>query len=343
MTMRVLSIGELWEGGTCLERARVLAAVGWNVVQFDTTPYKRGGNRIRAGLQHRLLWGPDVARFNRDVLQAARAAGRLDVVWVDKGRWLHANVLDELKRLTGAVAVHYTPDPAFTVHNSRHFDASVPLYDLCITNKRYELETYRSKGAREVLFTWQGIDDRFERIADCGRIDSRPVDVVFVGHAEPHYVTTLESVRSVTENLRVHGPGWERIARRRPAWQGIAAEPVWADAFPATLARGRIGMGLLSKLCPDAFTTRSFEVPAAGAMLLAERTADHQELFQEDREAVFFDSADELRDKLRYYLSREAIRRRIAEAGRARVLANYHWRHVLAPAIRRIEEMRFAQ
>jgi len=25
------------------------------------------------------------------------------------------------------------------------------------------------------------------------------------------------------------------------------------------------------------------------------------------------------------------------------VLANYHWRHVLAPAIRRISEMRFAK
>jgi spore maturation protein CgeB len=84
-------------------------------------------------------------------------------------------------------------------------------------------------------------------------------------------------------------------------------------------------------------------VPAAGAMLLAERTADHEELFQEDREAVFFGSTDELKEKLRFYLSKEDVRRRIAEAGRARVFANYHWRHVLAPATRRIEEIRFAR
>jgi glycosyltransferase involved in cell wall biosynthesis len=338
--MKVLYVGQLWEGGTCRERAKVLAERGWQLIAFDITPYLRASSRILASVQHRALWGPDVARFNRDVLQAARAAGRLDIIWIDKGRWLRAATLEELKRGSRALAIHYTPDPGFTVHQSRHFDACLPLYDLCITTKRYELQAYRRKGAREVMFTWQGIDDRFERLAACAHLDGRPLDVVFVGHVEPHYVETLEKVRAITKNMRVHGPGWEHLARWRDSWRGIAAEPVWADALPEALARGRIGLGLLSKRCPDAFTTRSFEVPAAGAMLLAERTADHLELFEEDREAVFFDSSEELSEKLRFYLQREGIRRRIAEAGRARVLANFHWRHVLAPAAARVEEMR---
>jgi spore maturation protein CgeB len=340
--VKALYIGDLSQGGTCLERAKVLADFGWEVLQFDIIPYLRGSGRICAALQHRLLLGPDVARFNQDVVRITRPVRRLDVIWVDKGRWLHAAALDEMKRTTGAITVHYTPDPAFTVHNSRHFDACLRLYELCITTKRYELDTYRSKGTKEVLFTWQGVDDRFERIAACGTFDTRPVDVAFVGHVEPHYVKILECAGSVTKNISVNGPGWERIARRLPAWQGIASGPVWADALPATLARGRIGLGLLSKLYPDAFTTRSFEVPAAGAMLLAERTADHLEIYEEDREAVFFDSQEELCDKLKFYLAHEDIRRRIAEAGRTRVLANYHWRHVLAPAIRRVEEVRNA-
>lgn len=337
--MKVLYVGQLWEGGTCRERAKVLAERGWQLIAFDITPYLRASSRILASVQHRALWGPDVARFNRDVLQAARAAGRLDIIWIDKGRWLRAAALEELKRRSRALAIHYTPDPAFTLHQSRHFDACVPLYDLCITTKRYELEAYRRKGAREVMFTWQGIDDRFERLAACAQLDGRPLDVVFVGHVEPHYVETLEKVRAITKNMRVHGPGWERLARWRDSWRGIAAEAVWADALPEALARGRIGLGLLSKMCPDAFTTRSFEIPAAGAMLLAERTADHLELFEEDREAVFFDSSEELSEKLRFYLQHEEIRRRIAEAGRARVLANFHWRRVLAPAAARVEEM----
>jgi spore maturation protein CgeB len=338
--VRALYIGQLWQGGTCKERAKVLEEAGWEVVHFDMTPYLRGSNRVMASLQHRSLWGPDVTRFNRDVAAAARAAGRLDVIWADKARWLRTATLAELKQITGALAVYYTPDPAFTVHTSRHFDACLPLYDLCVTTKRYELETYRRKGAKQVMFTWQSIDDRFARSAACARFEGRAVDAVFVGHVEEHYVRVLESIRLVTRSIRVHGPGWERMARKSASWQGIAAAPVWAEALPEALAQGRVGIGLLSKLCPDAFTTRSFEVPAAGAMLLAERTADHLELFEEDREAVFFDTLEELPDKLRYYLAHEPVRRRIAEGGRSRVLANFHWRHVLMPAIRRIEETR---
>ncbi|GAB4369614.1 MAG: hypothetical protein Kow00128_16010 [Deltaproteobacteria bacterium] len=90
---QVLYIGELWNGGTCLERAKVLGEHGWQIVQFDVTPYIRSSNRVLAGLQHRLLWGPDIERLNRDVITAARNTGPIGVVWVDKGRWLHASTL----------------------------------------------------------------------------------------------------------------------------------------------------------------------------------------------------------------------------------------------------------
>lgn len=64
----------------------------------------------------------------------------------------------------------------------------------------------------------------------------------------------------------------------------------------------------------------------------AERTSEHQELFEEDREEVFCSTADELCDKLRFYLRTDDARRRIAEAGRKRCLASYHWSHVLSPS-----------
>ena len=82
----------------------------------------------------------------------------------------------------------------------------------------------------------------------------------------------------------------------------------------------KIALGLLSHANRDRHTSRSFEIPACGGFMLAERTAEHQHFFAEDREAVYFDTFDEMMDKIRYYLRDDAARTRIAAAGHRRCL-----------------------
>lgn len=74
----------------------------------------------------------------------------------------------------------------------------------------------------------------------------------------------------------------------------------------------------------DRHVMRTFEIPACGAFMLAERTDEHLELFEENREAAYFGSVEELLDKVRYYLSHEDERQRIAKAGYRRVTAGRH-------------------
>ena len=74
-------------------------------------------------------------------------------------------------------------------------------------------------------------------------------------------------------------------------------------------------------------------------MLLAERTGDHLELFDEGVEAEFFSDSDEMMDKLKYYLANESARLRMAEAGQRKVLMDYSWKSVLMPVIKMISEI----
>ena len=338
--LRIGYIGELWAGGTCLARANALGDHGWKVARFDTTPYLRDDSRMVRALQHRFLSGPHVRRFNLDLVDFVKQVAPLDIVWIDKGRWVYPSTLQRIKMLTGSLSVHYTPDPAFSVHTSRHFERSLPVYDLCITTKRYEVERYRDNGAKRVLFTWQGIDDRFVNCARCGAIgDADRSGIVFIGHGEKHYNHLLMAVAGKHEGLKIWGDGWERYARKHPELRPfVKGGPLWGKDYVVGLASARIGLGLLSKYCPDQFTGRTFEIPASGTMLIAERTGDHQELFEEGDEAEYFSSVDELNDKITYYINNDTARERIAERGRQRALSCYHWKHALSSAIRIIED-----
>lgn len=331
--MIVLYIGQLSHGGTCAARSEVLQVNGFTVIRFDITPYTKG-NRLVQSLQHRLLDGPQVRQLNHDLLNFASQFSSVDAVWVDKGRWIFPKTLEALRKRFSAILVHYTPDPAFSVHTSRHFINGLKFYDLVITTKRYEVEKYRAFATGEVLFSLQGVDERFARIDDCSRIDSSRNGAVFIGHCEDHYIRQLGHIASAGLPIGIWGAGWTRAAKRYSCLDGaVKGVGIFGDPYVQTLATGAVGIGLLSKLCPDAYTTRTFEIPASGALLLAEDTPEHRELYAEGDEAEFFSSHEELVDKLAYYLANDVKRINMARKARDKTLQHYTWAKVLNPAL----------
>ncbi len=158
----VLCVAACQPGHTTVARVAALRANGFNVQVFDTSATILSGPRVLRALEDRLLIGPRFAALNRRLIQQVSSKPPVEVVWVDKGRWLYPKTLLRMKTLLpNATFIHYTPDPAFYGHRSRHFEASVKLYDICVTTKEYELDWYRSVGAQKVIFTLQGVDDRF--------------------------------------------------------------------------------------------------------------------------------------------------------------------------------------
>lgn len=332
MRPNFLYVGQLWEGGTCLERMKALASMGCQITPFDSTHWLVNYCRWKRAIAHRLNFGEPVSDLNHALQQFSETLKGITHVWIDKGRWIYPKTLIALRDITNATLVHYTPDPQLVHHKSRHFLASLPLYDLVVTTKPFEVTAYSTAGARKVLLVLQGYDSRVMNVAP-SRTDHEIYgsDVCFIGHFERHYAARLRAAAISSGRLRIWGPGWKRYAFLHPwAKSYMAGDGLWGNKYPVAIQCSKIALGLLSKRIPETTTTRTFEIPAAGGFLLAERTEDHLKLFEEGKEAEFFWSDEELRDKISFYLREDNLRNRIAQAGYFRCIkSGYHTRNEL--------------
>lgn len=98
------------------------------------------------------------------------------------------------------------------------------------------------------------------------------------------------------------------------------------DRLAKAIANAKVSLGFLRKENRDDYTQRTFEIPACGGVLLAERSRRHCEYYREGEEAEFFESAGgaELVSKLQVLLRENTRREQIRTAGRQAVLAGKH-------------------
>ena len=143
-------------------------------------------------------------------------------------------------------------------------------------------------------------------------------DVTFIGHWEPTTETHILSLREAGFQVRVWGGGWYRARDR----QLRATTESYGEDYVKTLAAAKICLCFLSKWNRNQSAGRTFEIPAIGGFLLAERTADHVGYYAEGREAEFFAGRDELLGKARFYLDHTDRREAIAAAGHHRCLTS---------------------
>ena len=86
----------------------------------------------------------------------------------------------------------------------------------------------------------------------------------------------------------------------------------------------KIPLIFLSKINHDTYTSRCFEIPAAGAFIFCPYNEDMDSMFAENKEAVYYRTKEEFVEKLCYYLAHDDEREAIAKAGRERLLKDGH-------------------
>ncbi len=317
---RVLYLGSLAPGGTCGMRLRAFRDLGHCVEAVESG--LASGGRAWDALRFKLGHPRDAAGAVAELRRLGRGGG-FDLLWLDKVLILPPGALAEFREHNpGAVVAGYSLDNMLLRHNrSARFLRCLPLHDVYFTTKSFAVDPLRELGAPRVEFVDNAYDPHTHRPVALTDEDRSvyDADVGFVGTFERARAEALLALARDGLEVRVFGNGWG-------AWRDlngrldVTGRPAVGDAYAKALCGARVNLCFLRRMNGDRQTTRSVEIPACGAFMLAERTAEHQALFEEGREAAFFSGQLELAAKARFYLEHPEERLRIAAAGRKRCL-----------------------
>jgi spore maturation protein CgeB len=302
-------------------------------------PDKKAGRSFFISVQGRLGLGPIVELAEQILIQEITRF-KSDILWIEGGFFVSKETLETIHRKFHCMIVHYTPDSLFAPGMSnRCMRHAISAYDAVVTTKEQDFSTYKQLGARRIIFSLQGFDPGIHRpvsLTSDERLEFG-CDVSFVGQYMNDRADSLNYLcTSQKLNLRIYGFGWQSHAVPKRLRQ-LFCGPAIGDDYAKVVCASKIVLGFLNHKVGDTFTTRTFEIPACGGFLLAERTSMHQKLFVEDSEAVFFSSNEELVDKVNFYLANENERERIAKAGHRKVMASrYTWEKLIEKIISEI-------
>jgi spore maturation protein CgeB len=332
--MRIIFVGDLSSYARARQRYLALQDLGHSVAGLSWVPLETELEpNSKPPLWQRVLrkagYPIDLVRLNRR-LEPTIAEHQSDLLWIEKANTIFPSTYQSLKRnFPNLKIVYYSEDDIYLRDNrSEYLRRSLSLFDMVYTTKPRNVDELPTLGARNVFCIFQAYDRNFHQPLRLSEQDQAlwGADVGFVGFFERDRAEKMLFLAQNGIKVRVWGFNWQAWPHQHPNLI-LEGKPVHNEDFVKVLNATRINLNFLRKINRDRHTSRSLEIPACQAFMLAERTEEHLQLFEEGREADFFESPEELLAKVQYYLDHETQRQQIAKAGRDRCIKSGYSHH----------------
>ena len=333
-SLHIAYIGPEW--GTSLHRARALQRLGHAVTLIDPWSWLGRSKWVGRWLHHAGGLGVGL-RIDRRLFEAV-AAARPELIFVNQGEFLGPALLRRLRTLDVPI-VNHTNDNPFSGRDGlrfRRYWKALPYYDLLAVPRAENVEQAKRQGVRNVVRVWFSADEVVHqpRQLSAEARERYAADVAFIGTWMPERGPFMAELIRRGVPLAIWGDRWQKDSE----WPVIA--PHWRgpgiyddDGYAAAIQSARICLGLLSKGNCDLHTSRSTEIPALGGLLCAERTSEHQALYEEGHEAIFWQDAAECAAQCQRLLADEPLRQEIARRGQERARRNNHYNEPMLTGI----------
>jgi len=280
---------------------------------YEKIRYKLGYHYDKNSLNKRLI---DIVQTNK-----------IDIIFDFKSLVLNQKTIIKINSISkGTMIAFFSEDDMIQKHNnSKYFLESISYYDVIFTTKSYNVKELSELGARRVIFQNKSYDKTYHKPIKLSveENDVFAADVSFVGTFEIERASIMLKLAQKGIKIVIWGNGWQDWTTKHQNLN-IKNKAVYGDDFIKLICATKINLSFLRKANRDLQTGRSVEIPACKGFLLTERTDEHLVLFEEGKEAEYFDieNIDELENKIKYYLKNDKKRLIIAENGYQRCISS---------------------
>jgi spore maturation protein CgeB len=313
-----------------------LERLGVDIIPFSLIPQS---NNWLAKFEYKYsVYGPHLKRLQHKLLKQV-IQYRPDVVLIWLGSCVFPQTLHLIKQVNNPLLVSYIHDDPFAhrfhrlspSHHRWHWKAFIEglvYYDLALFSKQQNADEAYQFGAQKtgVLPQYFVPEIHFPHVLTQQEEIKFKCDVAFAGHFEPD--GREQCIRSLVKaGLKVNiyaDFSWKKVNMSDLSPNFKQLPRASGNDYPKALAGADMCLCFMSKMNRDRYTTRCFEIPACGRLLIAERTAELSQMFKEDEEACFFSSTHELVEKVLWLKNHPTERNKIAQAGMRRVYSDGH-------------------
>lgn len=285
-------------------------------------------------LGYRFQFGPHVNSVSRRLIKQSKEI-QPDIVWFYNVHLLGRFTLKKLRKvIPNSTFVQYSNDDPFSPQGTtflwRKFIASIPLFDKHFVYRHKNLRDFKSHGIdNSSLLRAYFIPEEDYHVPQHEVPDAFKCDVVFAGHYEDDgRIDMLESICNEGFKLNLYGGGWDnalhKLHENSPLRKLFPIKPVTGDDYRHAICGAKVALCFLSTINHDTYTRRSFQIPAMKTAMLSVFTQDLSELYEEDKEVMFFRDKEQLLKNLNKMISNEDLRNSLSEAAHKRVYKDGH-------------------
>lgn len=319
-----------WFGSTTFGIAQGFRRLGWEVTEVSPANALMQGRSLTIRMLGRLIKPINIAAYNREILQAV---DQLDakILLTVKGNYIKPETLSSLAA-RGVKTINYYPDFRFSYDSIDQ--ATFPLYTLFITTKSFQVEFLEHiLSKHRVRFLHHGYCPDVHQPPESRLLDEdQAPDVLYVGTYTEHKERLFSAVRNACPEIRfrIYGNGWNHPNIGETLKPCLANRPVYGMNYAQLANAAKINLAIHMGAADDTgwqdlVSTRSFELPACKGFMLHVDNAEIRQLYEVGEEIDVFCSADDLCDKIRFYLENEPIRIQMIENAYRRCVPAYSY------------------